>query len=70
MLGKIRLGIKKRRDNGDTYAVLTNYFVCPDEVKKVFGEKPKELQIMFLTEDREKWANLHLRRYSLSCPAR
>ncbi len=63
-LGKIRLGIKEEGTDGNFYPAPTDYFVCPDEVKKVFGEKPKELRIMFPTEDREQWASQYLRCYS------
>ena len=63
-LGKIRLGIKEEGTNGELYPTPTDYFVCPDEVKKVFGEKPRELRIMFPTEDREQWASQYLRCYS------
>jgi len=63
-LGKIRLGIKEEDSDGNIYPVPTDYFVCPDEVKKVFGEKPKELRIVFPTEDREQWASQYLRCYS------
>lgn len=63
-LGKIRLGVRKEGDDGRPYPSPTDYFVCPDEVKKVFGEKPKELRIMFPTEDSEQWASQYLRRYS------
>jgi hypothetical protein len=65
-LGKIRLGIKKEGDGGCLYPSPTDYFVCPDEVKKIFGEKPKELRIMFPTEDSEQWASQYLRCYSES----
>ncbi|ACZ61381.1 hypothetical protein [Dehalococcoides mccartyi] len=64
-LGKIRLGIKKENE-GVSYPSPTDYFVCPDEVKKVFGEKPKELRIMFPTENSEQWASQYLRCYSAS----
>ena len=63
-LGKIRLGIKREGDDGNPYPIPTDYFVCPDEVKKVFGDKPKELRIMFPTEDSEQWASQYLRCYS------
>ena len=63
-LGKIRLGIKEEGLDGNSYPTPTDYFVCPDEVKKVFGEKPRELRIMFPTEDREQWASQYLRCYS------
>ena len=65
-LGKIRLGIKKETDNGTPYPSPTDYFVCPAEVKKVFGEKPKELRIMFPTNDQSQWASQYLRCYSAS----
>src|SRR3989304_4359430 len=65
-LGKIRLGIKKEGDDGSPYPVPTDYFVCPDEVKEIFGDKPKELRIMFPTENSEQWASQYLRCYSTS----
>ena len=63
-LGKIRLGIKKEGSDESIYPEPTDYFVCPDEVKKVFGEKPKQLSIMFPTENSKQWASQYLRRYS------
>lgn len=65
-LGKIRLGIKREGDDGNPYPVPTDYFVCPDEVRQVFGDKPKELRIMFPTENSEQWASQYLRCYSTS----
>ena len=65
-LGKIRLGVKKEGDDGCLYPSPTDYFVCPDEVKKVFGDKPKQLRIIFPTEDSEQWASQYLRRYSVA----
>ena len=65
-LGKIRLGVKKENEEGVSYPVPTDHFVCPDEVKKVFGEHPKELRIMFPTEDERQWASQFLRCYSAS----
>ena len=64
-LGKIRLGIKKD-DDGKPSPGPTDHFVCPDEVKKVFGEKPRELQIMFPTNDPAQWASQYLGCYSES----
>ena len=53
-LGKIRLGIKMvSQKTGKEFPRETEYFVCPPEVQKHFGEKPKELPIMFPIEDRE-----------------
>jgi len=63
-LGKIRLGIKKETEAGTSYPSPTDYFVCPEEVRKVFGDKPKELRIMFPTEDDSQWASQYLKCYS------
>lgn len=65
-LGKIRLGIRRENDSGITYPVPTDYFVCPDEVKKVFGDQPSELRVMFPTEDEKQWSGQYLRCYSAS----
>lgn len=65
-LGKIRLGVRKENGEGISCPVSTEYFVCPDEVKKVFGEKPRDLRIMFPTEDSRQWASQYLRCYSAS----
>ena len=49
-LGKIRLGIKV--ENGDKpYPKETPYFVVPQEVAKVYGDRPTELDIMLPVED-------------------
>jgi hypothetical protein len=63
-LGKIRLGVKNETSDGVSYPSPTDYFVCPDEVKKMFGEKPKGLRIMFPTEDEKQWASQFYRCYS------
>lgn len=63
-LGKIRLGVKIENDEGTIYPSPTDYFVCPEEVRKVFGEKPRELRIMFPTDDETQWASQYLRCYS------
>ena len=53
-LGKIRLGIKKvSTKTGKEYPSETDYFVCPAEIKKVYGDEPKELNIMFPLNDPE-----------------
>lgn len=65
-LGKIKLGIKKENDSGVPYPCPTDYFVCPQEVRKVFGAKPRELRIMFPTNDQTQWASQYLRCYSAS----
>jgi hypothetical protein len=65
LLGKIRLGIKNDAEK-TTCPTLIDYFICPEEVKRVFGEKPRKLQIMFPTNDPEQWASQYLRCYSES----
>lgn len=62
-LGKIRLGIKVQGEKS-LYPRAVDYFVCPPEVEKVFGQKPKELRIMLPTEDPEQWASQFYRCYS------
>jgi hypothetical protein len=53
-LGKIRLGIKVVNEKTTKeYPKEVDYFVCPAEIKKVYGEKPKELNIMFPLNDPE-----------------
>ena len=64
-LGKIRLGIKEERPDG-IHLEPTDYFVCPDEVKQVLGDKPRELQIMFPTEDKGQCAGVYWVRFSPS----
>lgn len=46
-LGKIKLGLKKKSQKGTEYPVQTRFFVCPEEVQKVYGPEPTELDIMF-----------------------
>jgi len=53
-LGKIRLGVKKvSAKTGKEYPSETDYFVCPAEIRKVIGDEPKELNIMFPLNDPE-----------------
>ncbi len=65
-LGKIHLGIKvKSKDKKNVeYPKATDFFVAPDEVREIYGEKPTELQIMFPVEDPELFAQQWLRAYS------
>lgn len=62
-LGKIRLGIKVQGDK-NPYPKAVDYFVCPPEVQTLYGEQPKELQVMFPTEEPEQWASQFYRCYS------
>jgi hypothetical protein len=51
-LGKIRLGVKVLAKNGQTYPAEVEYFVVPPEVEKLYGPKPKALDVMFPVQDR------------------
>lgn len=46
-LGKIRLGVKVINQKGNEYPKEVDYFVCPPEVEKIYGPRPKELDVMF-----------------------
>lgn len=61
-LGKIRLGYRDEAKRGAP--VNTPYFVCPDEVKAIYGEEPVELKIVFLSDDPELNASTYLRAYN------
>jgi len=66
-LGKIHLGVKVKAKGKDVqYPKATDYFVVPDEVRKIYGEKPTELQIMFPVEEPELFAQQWLRAYSMT----
>jgi len=46
-LGVIRLGLKKlSKASGKEYPTEVDYFVVPPEVQKIYGEKPKRLDVM------------------------
>jgi len=64
-LDRIRLGIKKKTNDG-IFLEPTDYFICSPEVRKVFGDKPSALRIMFPNEEEHRWANLFMRCYSAS----
>jgi len=46
-LGTIRLGVKVRSERtGNEFPREVDYFVCPEEVRAVYGNQPKELEVM------------------------
>jgi len=57
--GKIRLGIVKQNSQGKEYPSEVDYFVLDpdlthrDRIVKFYGERPKRLLVMFLTDDLE-----------------
>ena len=50
-IGRIRLGLKAVTTSGKEYPKEVEYFVVPDEVRKVYGDKPLELDVMFPLND-------------------
>lgn len=69
-LGKIRMGVKVPRKTKDGRDIevpqKTDYFVVPPEIAKIYGEKPKSLDILIPVEDEEKWAPQYYKLYSLT----
>jgi hypothetical protein len=57
--GKIHLGIKGEKGRPQS----TDYFVCPDEVKAVYGEKPKMLEIMVFSDNKEDFMPYYYKKY-------
>lgn len=65
--GKIRLGEKKKSEKtGKTYPVSLDYFVVPDEVKAIYSNKPRKLDIMIPMEDRDSFFPQWYRMYGSS----
>ncbi|MBA7691123.1 hypothetical protein ES703_99662 [subsurface metagenome] len=65
-LGKVRLGIKVEPEGKNPYPRATDYFVVPDEIKQFVGDTPKKLNIIFPTEEVDKFAQQWLRCYSFT----
>ena len=61
-LDKIRLGIKVSGGKSD-YPKAVDYFVCPEEVRAVYGEKPKQLKIAFHSDNLEEIFPQYYKRY-------
>ena len=54
LIGKIRLGLKKKSSKtGAEYPSETEFFVVPEEVSKLYGNQPKELDVMIPVNDLE-----------------
>lgn len=65
--GKIRLGEKKiSKKTGKEYPVSLDYFVVPDEVKKVYSDKPRKLDIMIPMENRDAFFPQNYKMYGKS----
>src|SRR6266545_5331672 len=52
-LGRIKLGILIQEPGRKPYPRSVDYFVCPPEVQKLYGEQPRELPVMFPSDDPE-----------------
>ncbi|MBA7584786.1 hypothetical protein ES708_26746 [subsurface metagenome] len=62
--GKIKLGvIKVSPRTGEEYPFETEFFVCPPEVRKVFGDEPTEITVFFPIADRKKVFQQSYERY-------
>ena len=72
-IGKIHLGVKQKNKGGNLYPTATDYFVVYEDgntspeivakFKALYGEKPKELDIMFPVNDPEVFFPQWLKRY-------
>ncbi len=63
-MGKIKLGIMvASASTGNKHPKETDYFVCPELVRKTYGEEPKELLIVFPVEDEAVFFQQFLMRY-------
>lgn len=52
--GKIRLGEKKKSASGKEYPVQLDYLKVPEAVQAIYGEQPKEIDVMFASDDEEQ----------------
>ena len=65
-MGKIRLGVKVVNQNGREYPKAVDYFVCPPEVREVYGEQPRALDIILPVDSEELVASTWYKAYSAS----
>ena len=64
---KIRLGEKKVSEKtGKEFPSALDYFAVPDEVKEVYGDAPRKLDIMFPMENRDDFFPQWYKRYGSS----
>lgn len=60
-IGKLKIGIKKQSSGGKEYPAAIDYFratgTFANEFHKKFGEKPRELKVVFLSNDVEEVCN-------------
>jgi hypothetical protein len=58
------MGIKVKSDKGIEHPQKTDHFVVTSEVAKIYGDKPKVLDIVIPVEDEEKWSPQWYKLYS------
>ncbi|SDF52100.1 hypothetical protein SAMN04244560_00856 [Thermoanaerobacter thermohydrosulfuricus] len=71
-VGKIRLGVKNKNEQGAVYPTAVDYFVFEEKglpkeitkkIKELYGEKPRELIIRFFSNDLEQIFPQYLKYY-------
>lgn len=65
IIGKIRLGVRVNGHNG-MYPQETPYFIVPPEVAATYGDKPTELDVIFMLNDEVRMFPQALKMYSAS----
>lgn len=52
--GRIRLGIREKNEKGVERIIETEFFVCTEEVRAIFGDEPTELTVFFPSAERKE----------------
>lgn len=75
-VGKLHLGVKAKSTKGTEYPKQVDYFVCKEDAstsaeaaaafRDVYGDKPKELDIVFPADDELLFADQNFKMYSRS----
>lgn len=63
-LGKIHLGVKAISAKGNEYPRATDFFVVPEVIQKVYGPKPRELDVVFPIDDVQRVAYVAWKNYT------
>ncbi len=51
---RVKLGLKVKNKKGVLHPFETDYFVIPKELQKLYGEKPKEIDVMLVTNNKDE----------------
>ena len=62
--GIIRLGIKVRNEQGKEYPKETDYFVLPEALRSVFGDRERSLAVLFPSDDVDRVLPTEYTRYA------